>query len=106
MLNNKRVVLFFMLTFALLTVFSFLPSNTIAATTTESKATTSNPSEIQTIQKIIGDKTPSFISQPIIAVINFLEEFRKTNFNNPFIFYSILIILLILIIRFIWRLIF
>jgi hypothetical protein len=76
------------------------------ATATLPTTTGASPGEIQNIQKIIGDHTPSFISKPIIAVANYLEYFRLHYFNNPFIFYAILVFIVVLIVRFFWRLIF
>ena len=74
--------------------------------------------QIKNIQKIIGDKTPSFLSKPIIATLDKTEGFRtsmakKTEgkalsvvFKYWVIFYGILAFLVGLILRSLWRLIF
>src|SRR3990167_195296 len=75
-------------------------------------------SEIGNIRKIIGEKTPEFITKPIVAVVEAIEGFRikqaeKSDgkvyhfvFANVFVFYGILIIILFLLLRTIWRIIF
>ena len=75
-------------------------------------------SEIGNIRKIIGEKTPDFIAKPVIAVVTALENFRLAQaeksegkvyhfvFANVFIFYGIFIIILFLLLRIIWRIIF
>ncbi len=60
----------------------------------------------QNIQKVVGENTPKFISQIIIGAVDRLEAFRINTFNNGFIFYSILLIILFYILRYIWKLIF
>jgi len=75
-------------------------------------------SEISNIKKLIGEKTPDFIAKPVIAVVTALENFRikqaeKSDgkvyhfvFANVFVFYGIFIIILFLLLRIIWRIIF
>jgi hypothetical protein len=112
MAKNIGIYLFFVVLFGSFGVVSLSPVSVMAATTTattpakSTDVSTTSTAEIQNIQKIIGEKTPSWISGPIINTINFLEEFRKTKFNTPLIFYAVLIIILILVLRFIFRLIF
>jgi hypothetical protein len=75
-------------------------------------------SEIDNIQKLIGEKTPDFIAKPVIAIAEALEKFRTNNaeksegkmyhfvFANVFIFYGIFVVILFLLLRTIWRIIF
>jgi len=65
-----------------------------------------NTSEMSNIQKIVGSKTPPFFAHFIVTCINALENFRIHNFNNPFIFYGVLIFVVVLIVRFFWRMFF
>lgn len=75
-------------------------------------------SEISNIKKIIGEKTPGFISKPVVAAVQAIEGFRikqaeKSDgkvyhfvFANVFVFYGIFVIILFLALRIIWRIIF
>ncbi|MEK7569695.1 MAG: hypothetical protein AAB500_02310 [Patescibacteria group bacterium] len=75
-------------------------------------------SEIRNIQTIVGEKTPDFIKKPIIASITWLENFRLTGaersegqfyhfvFANVYVFYGIFIVIVLLVLRTIWRIIF
>ena len=75
-------------------------------------------SEIDNIKKIIGEKTPEFISKPIIAATQAIEKFRKDQadksedkvyhfvFANPYVFYVIFSFLVLVILRTLWRMIF
>ncbi|OGI60841.1 hypothetical protein A2814_03455 [Candidatus Nomurabacteria bacterium RIFCSPHIGHO2_01_FULL_38_19] len=60
----------------------------------------------KSIQKIIGENTPEFISKIIISTVDKLEDFRVNTFNSKFIFYPVLIIFLFFILRYIWNRIF
>jgi len=74
--------------------------------------------QIKNIQKIIGEKTPEFISKPIIKFVEVIESFRSktagktenkiitTVFNSKIIFYSFFAIVFFYLFRIIWRLIF
>ena len=99
-------------------LFSILLLALIASPTVSIYAQERGTSEIGNIRKIIGEKTPDFISKPVIAIVEALEEFRTNNaeksegkiyhfvFANVFIFYGIFIIILFLLLRIIWRIIF
>lgn len=64
------------------------------------------------IQNLIVEKTPGFISKPIIGFVNMLEKFRQNNsifvlnlsfiFDNKLIFYGFLILIVFFLVRFIW----
>lgn|GEM_PF-5491833 len=75
-------------------------------------------SEIDNIKRIIGEKTPEFIKKPIIAAVLWLEKFRKDMdaksegkfynfaFASPYVFYVIVFIIFMFVLRIIWRIIF
>mgnify|MGYP001592314995 FL=1 len=103
--NDARTLLIslFFIGFFLLSISGVMGA-TETTNSDESKST--SYTQIQNIKKLIGDNTPNFVAKPIIASVNYLEEFRKGSFNNPFIFYSVFIFLFVLVFRFFWRLIF
>jgi hypothetical protein len=61
--------------------------------------------EISNIANIIKEKTPDFISVPIVAMANNIEAFRQTlgpTFSNKLLFYAVFAVIIFLILRFIW----
>jgi hypothetical protein len=121
------------------------------------KITENNSSDVNSVMNLIQEKTPAFISKPIIATTDALENFRETNgektetkkeeakteletikqtqaeqpvtersktekpmkylelfvlqiasfiFNNQYVFYTVLFILVFLVLRYIWLKIF
>lgn len=121
-MKNKAFICFrFFLAIIVLMTFAFSVQTTFAVTS-NTKTTTSTTSntpvqntqgttpprtssnkEIENIKKIIGEKTPSFIANPIIYIVNALENFRLNHFNNPVIFYSLFFVFFYFILRSIWR---
>lgn len=92
-------------------------------------------SSTKIIKKVIGENTPDFIAKPIIFAVNTIEKFRSeisvnfetkkieaqkqnenvkfytysflfTIFNNKLVFYLSLVVIVFLILRFVWHLIF
>ncbi len=61
---------------------------------------------VDNITKIVGENTPQFITNAIIATIEKLENFRVNSFNSKYIFYPLLLILAFLLLRYIWRRVF
>jgi hypothetical protein len=88
-------------------------SSSTKTTTTISTSTETNPNteptspkkdkQIEDIKIIIGKNTPSFLSKPIIWLVNFLENFRLNYFSSPFIFYGFFFVLVFWLARYIWR---
>ncbi len=89
-----------------------------ASTSEEEEKHSLGYEQIKNIQRVIGEKTPSFIAKPIIAAVEAVETFRtnmadkidnkivSTIFDNKFVFYGIFIVIVVLILRSLWRLIF
>lgn len=105
MVKNIRILFIslFFIGFFLLPTYQ---AQSATETTNSSEGKTTGYTQIQNIKELIGNNTPNFIAKPIIASVNYLEEFRKGSFNNPFIFYGVFIFLFVLVFRFFWRLIF
>ena len=80
--------------------------------------TNSGRGEIQTIKKIIGEKTPEFLAKPVVAAVQAIEKFRKDMavktegevyhfvFDNAYVFYVIFTVIVLMLLRTIWRIIF
>ncbi|HEY4494386.1 MAG TPA: hypothetical protein VJB95_03090 [Candidatus Paceibacterota bacterium] len=115
----QRLVLIFLITFSiLLTSGAAIAQDRAGDANSDVPTSYVRNSEIQNIKKIIGKKTPDFIAKPVIAVVTALENFRLAQaeksegkvyhfvFANVFIFYGIFIIILFLLLRIIWRIIF
>ncbi len=78
------------------------------ATNTKSETSTTKSTEKtveaqSSIEKMVEENTPGFISKNFTLVVNNLESFRVNHFNSPYIFYPILGIVVFLIVRAIWR---
>lgn len=77
----------------------------------ELPASSTDYESIRKIGKTVESYTPAFISKPIITLANGAEEFRtslgaKTGsfiFNNKFIFYGIVLVILFFIFRYVWN---
>ncbi|HEV7701929.1 MAG TPA: hypothetical protein VGO63_00570 [Candidatus Paceibacterota bacterium] len=69
----------------------------------EEKAAPAEDSSANNIEKIVQDHTPTFVSKGINYTIDTLESFRSNYFNSPYIFYPLVIILVFLVLRYLWR---
>jgi hypothetical protein len=75
-------------------------------------------SDITTIKKIIGEKTPNFITQPVVTIAQSVEGFRQDMirksegkfyqfiFSRSLIYYIIFTVIFFFLLRTIWRIIF
>ena len=102
----KKIGIVFLLIFFLFLGYQIANAEVIPEENSSAETNNAGYEQIKNIKKIIGEKTPDFLSKPIIAVVNALEEFRKNSFNSQLVFYSVFFFFLLLIARFIWRLIF
>lgn len=76
---------------------------TTKTTAAESKGTATTEISVNSIEKIVEDHTPAFVSKTISSTIDTLESFRINHFNSPYIFYPILFILVFYVLRYLWR---
>lgn len=115
----KKITILLMLMFALLPFYNIANAVDTAGDPNPDVPTNYiDNQEIENIKKIIGENTPEFLSKPVIACVEFFENIRKDMnsktenqivhpiFNKPIIFYAILFVIFILILRSTWRLIF
>ena len=99
-------------------LFSILLLALIASPTVSIYAQERGTSEIGNIRKIIGEKTPEFLAKPVIAAVQAIEKFRKDMavktegevyhfvFDNAYVFYVIFTVIVLMLLRTIWRIIF
>lgn len=80
-----------------------MATNTKIVNTTATTNVKTNVSTNNNIEKIIQDNTPNFVSKNFTLMVNNLESFRVNHFNSVYIFYPILIIVLFIILRYLWR---